>query len=152
MVPLLSLNLTGVINVHLNYFFSATPVRLRGPSNTTATGRVEVFYNGQWGTVCDNDWDHNNARVVCRQLGYSYGLKALQGDDVPDGTGKIWLSNVNCTGNEQNLSRCSHGGWGNNDCQHSEDAGVECSNGNTSAFRVVFLHNLLFFQFFQFLF
>ena len=64
--------------------------------------------------------------VVCRQLGYSSALTALQGNSVPDGSGKIWLDDVACTGLEGSLSNCSHRGWENHNCGHSEDAGVEC--------------------------
>ena len=69
----------------------------------------------------------NAAKVVCRQLGYKYFIGALKRSWVPDGSGQIWLNNVNCKGNEKDLSQCSHSGWGVEDCLHNEDAGVECS-------------------------
>ncbi|XP_046855863.1 deleted in malignant brain tumors 1 protein-like isoform X4 [Xenia sp. Carnegie-2017] len=102
------------------------PVRLQGPQSSEGTGRVEIFYNGEWGTICDDHWDLQDAMVVCRQLGYSSALRALQGNSVPDGSGKIWLDDVACTGLEGSLSNCSHRGWENHNCGHSEDAGVEC--------------------------
>ena len=108
-------------------FFTAIPVRLQGPLSANGTGRVEIFYNGQWGTVCDDDWDIYDATVVCRQLGYTKAAKALQRRDVPDGTGKIWLDDVICTGTERNLASCSHPGWGKyRYCYHFQDVGVDC--------------------------
>ncbi|XP_028395651.1 putative DMBT1-like protein [Dendronephthya gigantea] len=102
-------------------------VRLQGPLSLMGIGRVEVFHNGKWGTVCDDSWDMNHAQVVCRQLGYLRALAALQGKLVPSGSGEIWLDNVRCSGNEQNLASCSHRGWGVHNCHHSEDAGVKCA-------------------------
>ena len=72
-----------------------------------------------------------DAEVACRQLGYLYGIKALGGRSVPDGTGQIWLHGVGCTGKEQSLSDCHHSGWGVHSCQHYNDAGVECSSTGT---------------------
>ena len=118
----------------MHLYFTAVLLRLQGPLNANGTGRVEVFHNGQWGTICDDHWDINDTRVVCRQLGYTYGVRALLGGDVPVGTGQIWLDYVNCTGNEQNLTSCPHNAWGNHNCSHAQDAGVECSfTGKTRA-------------------
>jgi galectin-3-binding protein len=110
--------------------FSGIPLRLQGPSN--ASGRVEVFHRGEWGTICDDNWDIQDATVVCRQLGYPYpyAIRALRGSDVPKGVGKIWLDDVACTGSERNLISCPHNGWGGGNCDSGEDAGVECLPGN----------------------
>ena len=99
-------------------------MRLQGPLKENGTGRVEVFYNGQWGTICDDGWDIRDARVVYRQLGYPDALKSLH--DIPSGSGPIWLDNVDCIGREQSIEKCSHPVWGSHDCTHSEDVGVEC--------------------------
>ncbi|XP_028414251.1 uncharacterized protein LOC114537309 [Dendronephthya gigantea] len=101
-------------------------LRLQGSLSKNGTGRVEVFFNGQWGTICDDGWDFKDARVVCRQLGYQDAVRALQGGQVPHGSGRILLDEVGCKGMEQNLISCSHKGWGKHDCSHSEDAGLEC--------------------------
>ena len=104
-------------------------LRLQGPLSANGTGRVEVFYNGQWGTICDKGWDMKDARVVCLQLGYSDAVSALEGGQVPSGSGRVWLENVDCTGKEENIARCIHRGWGNHGCDHSKDVGVECRRG-----------------------
>ena len=103
------------------------PVRLRGPSSANGTGRVEIFHDGRWGTICTDQWDIYDARVACRQLGYEDAGRALSGSYVPDGTGPIWLDNLTCTGNEKTLDNCTHRGWGVHNCSHWGDAGVECS-------------------------
>ena len=86
-----------------------------------------VYRNGIWGTVCDDRWDIRDARVACRSLGFPGDVKALPGHLVPDGSGPIWLDNLDCAGNERCLSNCPHAGWGIHNCYHDEDAGVECS-------------------------
>ena len=110
------------------YAATSHTVRLQGPLRRHGVGLVEIFYRTQWGTICDDSWDINDARVVCRQLGYKYALRAYRAGLNSPGTGNIWLDDVNCIGNEPNLTSCSHSGWGNHNCQHSKDAGVECSS------------------------
>ena len=96
------------------------------PTNLPSSGRVEVFYNGTWGTICDDLWDSKDADVVCRQLGYDGALSAPREAAFGQGTGQIWLDDVRCVGNEKSISQCSHQGWGIENCRHSEDAGVVC--------------------------
>ena len=96
-------------------------------SGTPLTGRVEIFYNGQWGTVCSDGWDINDANVVCKQLGYPKATKAFKSASHGQGSGPIWMDDVACSGGESFLHACPHNGWGINDCTHSQDASVQCS-------------------------
>ena len=105
-------------------------LRLSGfAGSPTYAGRVEIYYNGEWGTVCDDRWDIDDAHVVCRQLGFPKAITALQGDQIPAGVGKIWLDEVKCSGTEHHIANCSHNGWDLSDCFHTEDAGVICERG-----------------------
>ena len=77
--------------------------------------------------MCDDFWDIPNARVVCRQLGFpAIGSNVLLLGAVPDGTGQIWLADVNCLGTELRLVDCRANAIGTHHCVHREDAGVEC--------------------------
>ncbi|OWF37434.1 neurotrypsin-like [Mizuhopecten yessoensis] len=88
-------------------------------------GRVEIVHNGKWGTICDDDFDENDAQVVCRQLGYSGGSVAREAA-FGRGKGPIWMDQVTCSGNEQRLTECEYPGWRQEDCSHWEDVGVVC--------------------------
>ncbi|XP_071356881.1 T-cell differentiation antigen CD6-like isoform X2 [Trachinotus anak] len=101
-------------------------VRLAGGPDRCA-GRVELWRDGRWGTVCDDQWDLRDANVVCAQLGCGYALNVTgQGGSFPPGRGPIHVDELNCTGKEGNLWACP-AAQGEHDCGHKEDAGVICS-------------------------
>ena len=108
--------------------FTVLAVRLvGGPDN--ATGRVEIYYNGTWGTVCHNSWDISSGHVVCRQLGFRYALNTYRNARYGQGTGPILLNWVSCSGSESSLFSCEHSGVGiHRNCDHSNDASVRCGN------------------------
>ncbi|NXJ57671.1 DMBT1 protein, partial [Spizaetus tyrannus] len=121
---------------------TSTPAHLRlenGPNR--CAGRVEVLHNHQWGTVCDNGWSMAEAVVVCRQLGCGTATSALGSAHFGQGSGRIWLDNVNCTGREAALSECQTRPWGSSSCDHQKDAGVVCSDTDTSEQRPLRLVN-----------
>ena len=89
---------------------------------------MEVYHNGNWGTVCDDAWDLQDATVVCRQLGYGTAVGALGFAAFGRGSGRIWYANVNCSGREANLAQCDHDGLVVHNCYHSQDAGVICAS------------------------
>jgi len=88
---------------------------------------VEVYYNGEWGTVCDDGWDYYDADVVCRQLGFGSWGNAFGFAYFGQGSGPIWLDNIDCIGSELTIASCGHLGLNiTRNCNHSEDAGVHC--------------------------
>ena len=105
--------------------FLSSIVRLFG-SSTENKGRIEVYINSQWGTVCDDMFDATDATVACRELGYSSGIPiGIFRLAILPGTGPILMDDVQCDGSEDSLLECPHSGAHN--CQHYEDVGVRCT-------------------------
>ncbi|KAE8605792.1 hypothetical protein XENTR_v10015320 [Xenopus tropicalis] len=98
---------------------------VNGP--TGCSGRVEVYYKGKWGTVCDETWDLADANVVCKELGCGSATEAPKAARFHPGDGPIWLEKVFCNGNEAHLSECGAVTSRRGVCDHSQDAGVICS-------------------------
>ncbi|NXG04257.1 DMBT1 protein, partial [Sakesphorus luctuosus] len=95
--------------------------------STSCQGRVEVFHEHKWGTVCDDTWDLEDAQVICRHLGCGHALSAPGSAHFGRGHDPIWLDGTHCTGREAELGQCPLHTWGEHNCGHSEDAGVVCT-------------------------
>ena len=100
------ISLGGIAISFLNVSFFTVPVRLAGVNNINYAGRVEVFYHGNWGKICRNEWDINDVKVVCRQLGFQSALAEFIGMDTKDVTISVVMSDVACTGQESVLASC----------------------------------------------
>lgn len=108
--------------------------------NSQYMGRVEVYHNSEWRRVCEYNWDINDAHVVCRQLGYGFARNAYTSWG-PRGTGSYWLTSVSCSGQEPNITECSHSGWsassGSCRVDGTDDAGVLCAAEGDGELRLV---------------
>ncbi|MBN3300214.1 WC11 protein, partial [Amia calva] len=111
-------------------------LRLVGPDGR-CSGMVEVCHRGVWGTVCDDSWDLQDARVVCRELGCGSALSAPQGAQWGEGSGTVWLDEVSCRGTERALLECRSSPPGSHDCTHKEDAAVVCTGTGSEAINTV---------------
>lgn len=106
-------------------------------------GHVEVCIANVWGTVCSHGFNTRGYDVLCAQLGYPRSgcefamslfpcgcnifSRAVSSVVQAQGSGQIWLSNVECAGSEARLVDCPADPPGQHSCSHSEDIGVTCS-------------------------
>ena len=103
-----------------------------GNNDNPSEGRLEVFYDGEWCTICDDYWTDEEADVSCRQLGFVGGSvedwDRFRNSFFPPGTSDqaIVLDDVRCTGGQSALAECRHRGWGVHNCKHAEDVGIRC--------------------------
>ena len=107
-------------------------MRLVGDSGSR--GRLEVYRNGTWGTVCGKGFNDAAARVVCYSLGYGRTGRFI-GNLYGADNGRIWLDNVRCSGLEleSHITECPHSGWGRHNCSHSDIVSVSCVPDSTEA-------------------
>ncbi|CAC5378839.1 unnamed protein product [Mytilus coruscus] len=108
------------------------------------SGRLEIFYNETWGTVCDDNFDDVDAQVACRELGYNNGI--FIGSTNESVTGKIWLDDVDCCGDENKFEHCPHAKWGVENCFKGENVKIKCNNAiegevRNSSGKLEILHN-----------
>ena len=113
-----------------------TEGEIRLANGNSTAGRVEIYLNGEWGTVCDDAWGIEDARVVCRQLGFSDAISAPGSAFFGEGEGLTQMDDVGCSGNEETLTSCSFTDSTNENCGHSEDAGVVCLDGMYANFMI----------------
>jgi len=116
------------VGVACNPSSSVPAIRLVNGSNAYE-GRIEVFYAGEWGTVCDDDFTGVDAQVVCQQLFGTDAVAYATGAYFGQGSGRIWMDDLACVSDEATLWDCSRSDWGDHNCFHSEDAGVQCDVG-----------------------
>uniref|UniRef100_A0A672PHA9 Soluble scavenger receptor cysteine-rich domain-containing protein SSC5D n=1 Tax=Sinocyclocheilus grahami TaxID=75366 RepID=A0A672PHA9_SINGR len=99
---------------------------------------LEVLHDGQWGTVCDDGWDQSHAAVVCREIGCGNVIEAMTEAYFGEGSGEIWMDEINCTGTESSLMNCRTLGWGIHDLLSF----IRLINGtNSCSGRVEVLHD-----------
>ncbi|XP_075611726.1 scavenger receptor cysteine-rich type 1 protein M130-like [Balearica regulorum gibbericeps] len=99
-------------------------VRLAGGPGRCA-GRVEIYGNGTWGTVCQDTWGLSDATVVCRQLGCGTALEAPASARFGPGTGPLWPGAGDCAGTEASLWDCP--ALARHVCRRGGGAGAVCS-------------------------
>ena len=107
------------------YILRAAALRLAGGADAQS-GRVEFLYGPRWGTVCGDEFDDQDAQVICRQLGLEGG-EARTGAYFGRGEGDIWLSRLDCLGGETDVMTCERDDAAAASCVHEEDAGVVCA-------------------------
>ena len=109
-----------------------------GPSQNGRTGRVEIRHKGVWGTVCEDNFSTEEAKVVCRMLGFpSENARVYNGTTYYQGDGPVWIrltEDKSCIGNETNISDCKEKHlWEHDDyCNHVEDVAVSCEDEDPS--------------------
>ncbi|XP_025103078.1 deleted in malignant brain tumors 1 protein-like [Pomacea canaliculata] len=131
-----------VVTTYLMYLLLvpslAQQLTARVVGGTAEAGRLEIFYNGAWNTVCDRDFGQEEALVACRMLGFNSTTAVAVGSvKYGAGSGPILFSDLRCVGNETSLAQCKYSGHYTHNCYHSQDVGVMCNITQEFRARVV---------------
>ncbi|XP_071138604.1 uncharacterized protein [Mytilus edulis] len=110
-------------------------IRLVGGSSRLQ-GRLEIYHNYIWGTVCSDGFGYNDASVVCRQLGSSSWTN-VKFYTSGDGMGQISLTDLACGGNESALINCGYSSSTFLNCNHDKDVGVWCFDASEGDLRLI---------------
>ncbi len=112
---------------------STSTIRLAGGPNENS-GRVEIYREGEWGTICDDSWYTTEGSVACKQLGFTGIDRVGNMGEFGSGTADSpILASVDCEGFEDSLDLCESTDWGTIRCSHAEDAGVICQTGKNQS-------------------
>ena len=110
------------------WIIPATDLELRLVGGTTPSeGRVEVSLpGGESATISDNMWTMADGNVVCRHLGFSGAGAVFTTEQFGPGLGRLYFSDVSCSGEEENLLDCYLMAADEGNTDHSKDVGVSC--------------------------
>ena len=89
-------------------------------------GRLEIYHDNLWGSVCRDNFNNTAGTVACQQLGYARLQEYYWGNQTVQGTGNIWLDDISCSSSHVRLSQCNSRGWGVTDCRHNDDISLVC--------------------------
>ena len=118
-------------------------LRLVDANGARREGRLEVFHDGEWGTVCDDRMDERRniaPQFACQLMGYADGEVVARGNiGAAESDQPIWLDDVRCYAGSTHwtgeiptkLHHCYHAGWGLNNCSHDEDVYLSCGGIGT---------------------
>jgi len=94
---------------------------------STSQGLVQVYYNNNWGWVCADQWEKQDADVACRMMGFDGSLSSFkEKEDNKEKKYRAWLNDMQCTGNERSLFSCVHGRLKTRKCEKRLRAGATC--------------------------
>ena len=110
-----------------------------------------MYYNNTWGTACPAGWDIIDAHVICKMIGYLYAVESQSLDFYGFygiSSSKVrWLNNVQCNGQETNITECLHDGWFEHSCQYNQDIVVKCFGKRLSIQVIMHVIVIILYQF-----